>query len=325
VKAIFCESYGPLDGLKYRDVADPEPQSGEVLVAVKACGVNFPDGLLVQGLYQDKPPLPFIPGIEFAGDVVGVGANVTGMAVGTRVLGFSSRYGAYAEKICSPATNITPIPARMSYDEAANLVCAHGTAHHALKQRANLKPDETLLVLGAAGGTGIAAVQIGKAMGATVIAACSSQEKLAAAKSHGADHLINYSEQDLKTALRELTDGKGVDVVFDPVGGEPFNVASRNMARNGRLLVVGFASGTIPQFPVNLALVKEFSVIGVFWGSFVRHEPQLFGANMKELFAWYEAGKVRVLASESHPLSNAATALQRLMDRQVIGKVTLVP
>ena len=325
MKAIVCENFGALDQLKYAEVKAPSPQTGEVVVEVKACGVNYPDALLVQGLYQERPPLPFIPGIEFAGDVVQLGSNVNALALGTRVLGFSPGYGAYAERIGCAATNVIPIPADMPYVEAANLICAHGTAHHALKQRAQLRSGETLLVLGAAGGTGIAAVQIGKAMGARVIAACSSDEKLAAAKANGADLLINYAQQDLKSTLREMTGGNGVDVVYDPVGGDAFNACSRSMARNGRLLVVGFASGTIAQLPMNLPLVKEFSVIGVFWGSFARHEPQLLADNMQELFRWYAEKQIRVLVSEQLPLSQAADALTRLVQRQVVGKVALIP
>lgn len=325
MKAIVCESYGPVNQLKYIDVSDPVPKDDEVAVAIKACGVNFPDALLVQGLYQDKPSLPFIPGIEFAGEIIGVGAKVDGLKKGTRVLGTSSRYGTYAERIASPANNVIPIPNEMVYEDAANLLCAHGTAHHALKQKARLQAGETLLVVGAAGGTGIAAVQIGKAMGARVIAACSSAEKLAIAKANGADLLVNYSEQDLKGALKEITAGKGVDVVYDPVGGDIFNACSRSMARNGRLLVVGFASGVVPQFPINLALVKEFSVVGVFWGSFVRHEPRGFAENMSELFQWYRDKKISVVTDEKFPLARAAEALQRLIDREVAGKLVLVP
>ncbi|MFT3930960.1 MAG: NADPH:quinone oxidoreductase family protein [Spongiibacteraceae bacterium] len=325
MKAIVCESYGAVNQLKYIDVGDPTPNDNEVVVSVRACGVNFPDALLVQGLYQDRPPLPFIPGIEFTGDIVAVGAKTEGLAIGTRVLGTSSRYGTYAEKIASPANNVIPIPNEMSYEDGANLLCAHGTAHHALKQKARLQAGETLLVLGAAGGTGIAAVQIGKAMGARVIAACSSAEKLAIAKANGADLLINYGEQDLKAALKEITANKGVDVVFDPVGGEAFNVCARSMARNGRLLVVGFASGVIPQLPINLTLVKEFSVVGVFWGSFVRNEPRVFADNMGELFQWYRDKKISVVTDEKLPLAQAAVALQKLIDREVVGKVVLVP
>lgn len=325
MKAIVCEEYGALAQLKFIETKNPEAAADEVVVAVRACGVNYPDALLVQGLYQDRPPLPFTPGIEFAGDIVVAGAAAGDLRSGMRVLGVSPRYGAFAEQIACPARNIIRMPADMSYEDAANLLCAHGTAHHALKQKAQLQPGETLLVLGAAGGTGLAAVQIGKAMGARVIAACSSAEKLDIAKASGADLLINYRDRDLKAALKDITQGRGVDVVFDPVGGEAFNACARSMARKGRLLVVGFASGVIPQLPVNLALVKEFSVIGVFWGSFIRHEPALFADNMDELFRWHREQKIGVVTAAKLPLASAAEALQRLVDRAVVGKLVLVP
>lgn len=325
MKAIVCTKFAPLDQLQYAEVDKPLPQAGEVLVSVKAAGVNYPDALLVQGLYQDRPAVPFVPGIEFAGDVIDVGEGVSGIDSGTRVLGFSSNYGAYAEQVCCPAHNVIPIPDSMCYADAASLACAHGTAHHALRQRANLQPGEVLVVLGAAGGTGIAAVQIGKALGARVIAACSSEEKLATARDNGADDLIHYGEDDIRKSIKRLTDGRGADVVFDPVGGAAFEACSRSMARNGRLLVVGFASGDIPQLAMNLPLMKEYSVTGVFWGSFTQHEPALFAANMKELFGWYRDGKVRVIIDAELPLSETATALNRVMQRQVKGKLVLVP
>ncbi|MYM64421.1 NADPH:quinone oxidoreductase family protein [Pseudomaricurvus sp. HS19] len=325
MKAIVCNEFAPLDQLAYMDVPDPEAGANEVVVSVKAAGVNYPDALVVQGLYQAKPPRPFIPGFEFAGDVTAVGAGVQGLPVGARVMGLSPAYGAYAEKIAVPALAVIPIPDDMSYADAANLACAHGTAHHALKQRAQLQSGETLLVLGAAGGTGIAAVQIGKAMGATVIAACSSAEKLAVAKENGADVLINYRDQDLRQALKEATAGKGVDVVYDPVGGEAFDACTRSMARNGRLLVIGFASGKIPTLPVNMTLVKEYSVTGVFWGNFTQHEPAVYADNLKELFQWYLQGQVTVVTDASMPLAEAPTALARLMDRDVKGKLVLIP
>ncbi|MCP3906516.1 MAG: NADPH:quinone oxidoreductase family protein [Oceanicoccus sp.] len=325
MKAIVCEEFAPLDQLKYTDVPEPTPQENEVVVDIKAAGVNFPDGLLVQGLYQVKPPLPFIPGMEFSGVVAEQGADAKVLATGTRVLGLSTGTGAFAEKIaCNPKT-LVPIPDTMSHTDAANLLCAHGTAHHALKQRGQLKAGETLLVLGAAGGTGIAAVQIGKAMGANVIAACSSAEKLAIAKENGADELINYSDQDLKSTVKELTGGKGVDVVYDPVGGEAFDSCSRSMARNGRLLVIGFASGTIPQLPINLTLVKEYSVVGVYWGSFTQHEPAVFAENMKELMRWYSEDKVRLVTDREFPLSETSAALAKVMNRDVKGKLVLIP
>ncbi len=325
MKAIVCEQYAAIDQLQYQEIADPQPADNEVVVSVKAAGVNFPDALIVQGLYQDKPALPFTPGIEFAGDIISCGKNVAKLTPGTRVLGFSSGYGAYAEQVKCPAFSVIPLPDDMPNVDAANLVCAHGTAQHALKQRANLQAGETLVVLGAAGGTGIAAVQIGKAMGARVIAVCSSDEKLTIAKANGADELVNYSEQNLKTEIKRLTDGKGADVVFDPVGGDAFNHCSRSMARNGRLLIIGFASGEIPNLPINLTLVKEYSVIGVFWGSFTQHEPNVFAENMKELFQWYRDKQIKVITDAEIPLEKAVDALHLMVNREVKGKVVLIP
>lgn len=325
MKAIVCDVFGPVEKLDYREVENPKPASDEVLVNIRAAGVNFPDGLLVQGLYQVKPECPFTPGNEFAGEVAGLGEGVTQYKVGDKVIGLSTNFGAYAEQICCPAERLMPMPSSMDFAEASALVLATGTAHHALRQRARLQPGETLLVLGAAGGTGTAAVQIGKAMGARVIAGCSSDEKLAHAQHNGADELINYSTEDLKTRVRELTKGKGVDVVYDPVGGELFDICARSMAPNGRLLVIGFASGTIPSLPVNLALVKEYAVVGVFWGTFTRREPDVFAQNMKELYSWYEQGKVSLHIDDSLPLSQASQALERVLSRQVKGKVVLLP
>ncbi|WP_193164774.1 NADPH:quinone oxidoreductase family protein [Microbulbifer hainanensis] len=323
MKAILCEEYGPIENLRYTDLADPEAGRGEVRVAVKAVGVNYPDALLVQGLYQVKPQLPFVPGPEFSGVVDQVGEGGSWFNVGDRVLAFSPELGGCAEKVIVKQNMLVPIPSQMPYIDAANLLCAHGTAHHALKQRAQLQAGETLVVLGAAGGTGLAAVQIGKAMGARVIAVCSSASKLAVARENGADELINYSEQDLKQTIHDFTSGRGADVVFDPVGGDAFDSCTRVMARNGRLLVVGFASGRIPKLPVNLALVKEYSVMGVFWGSFATHEPETFAENMREMMGWYSAGKIRVVTEEVLPLKDTAVALQRLMDRKVTGKLAL--
>lgn len=325
MKAIVCEEFGPVADLAYKDVDEPQPGKGEVRVIVRAAGVNFPDGLLVQGLYQVKPERPFITGAEFCGEVEALGEGVKHLKVGQRFICSSRTYGGFADKAIVDARMVMPVTDDIPDIDAANLLCAHGTAHHALKQRARLKAKETLVVLGAAGGTGIAAVQIGKAMGARVIAACSSADKLALAKANGADELINYAEEDLKSRIKELTGGKGADVVYDPVGGDAFDACSRSMARNGRLLIVGFASGTIPQFPVNLSLVKEYSVVGVFWGSFVAHEPMVFMQNMQELFAWYRDGKVHLETDEVFPLSRAQDALNKVLGRQVKGKVVLVP
>ncbi|MFT6899717.1 MAG: NADPH2:quinone reductase [Paraglaciecola sp.] len=324
MKAIVCEEFAPVENLKYIEVADPVAAKGQVVVDIKACGVNFPDGLLVQGLYQMKPEFPFIPGNEVAGVISEVGEGVRHLKVGMRVIALCM-LGGYAQKVACPATHVLPIPDEIPDEEAAALVTAHATAHHALKQRANIQPGETLLVTGAAGGTGLAAVQIGKLMGAKVIAVCSTQEKLDVAKENGADILINYTEVDLKTTIKEVTEGKGVDVVYECVGGDTFNACSRAMAWNGRLLVVGFAGGTIPQFPVNLALVKGFSVMGVFWGSFTQHQPKDFAANMHELLGWYVQGKVKVVVDEVLPLEQAKDALNKVMNREVKGKMTLRP
>lgn len=324
MKAIVCKEFAEIDKLQVEQVPDPVIKKGHVLVDVKASGVNFPDGLLVQGLYQMKPDFPFIPGNEVAGVISELGEGVTNVKVGQRVIALCM-LGGYAEKVLCPATHVLPLPDAIPDEEAAALVTAHATAHHALKQRAQIKAGETLLVTGAAGGTGLAAVQIGKVMGAKVIAVCSTQEKLEIAKENGADVLINYTEEDLKSAIKQATDGKGADVVYECVGGDTFDVCSRSMAWKGRLLVIGFAGGTIPEFPVNLALVKGYSVVGVFWGSFTQHQPHDFATNMQELLGWYLQGKVKVRVDDALPLAQAKQALHKVMGRQVKGKMVLTP
>lgn len=324
MKAIVCHEFGPVENLEYKEVPSPVAGKGEVVISVEAAGVNFPDGLLVQGLYQMKPPTPFVPGSEVAGIIESVGEDVSHLSIGQKVVAATMLNG-FAEKLAVNAHMVMPLPKEIPCDEAAGLLTAHATAHHGLKQRANLQPGETILITGAAGGTGLAAVQIAKAMGATVIAACSSAEKLAVAKSNGADVLINYSEKELKTELKTITKGKGVDVVYECVGGDTFNACARNMAWNGRLLVVGFASGEIPKFAVNLALVKGFSVVGVFWGTFIQKQPKDFIANMHELMKWYVKGKVKVIIDEAFPLEQAAQAIEKVMSRQVKGKVIVCP
>ncbi|WP_100656974.1 NADPH:quinone oxidoreductase family protein [Alteromonas flava] len=324
MKAIVCNEFGPVEDLVYQDIDDVSVKKGHVVVDVEAAGVNFPDGLLVQGLYQMKPERPFVPGNEVAGTVSAIGEGVQGVEVGQRVIALCM-LGGYAEKVLVPQTHIMPLPDAIPSEEAAALVTAHATAHHALKQRAQLQAGETLVVTGAAGGTGLAAVQIGKLMGAKVIAVCSTAEKLATAKANGADVLINYTEQDLKEAIKQATDGKGADVVYECVGGDTFHACSRTMAWNGRLLVIGFAGGEIPEFPVNLALVKGYSVVGVFWGSFTQHQPQDFAQNMRELLTWYVQGKVKVIVDECLPLPDAKVALEKVMGRAVRGKMVLKP
>lgn len=323
MKAIICKDYGSLDDLVLEDTAGPTAGEKDLLIKVLSAGVNFPDGLLVKGLYQAKPDTPFIPGMELCGEVLSCGSSASGFTIGDRIITTSKSYGAFAEQVAIPSTTAIKIPDSIDATHACNLLVAHGTAHHALKQRALLAPGENLVVLGAAGGTGLAAVQIGKAMGATVIAAASSDEKLELAKNNGADATINYSNESIKDAIREHTNGKGADVIYDPVGGELFDSSVRAMARNGRFLVIGFASGTIPKFPVNLALVKEFSIVGVFWGTFTQKEPAVFTANMKELLDWYQQGTVSVEIDRLFELKDTAAALSYVMDRRVKGKVAI--
>lgn len=322
MKAVIAREYGPIENLDYADWPEPEAKGRTVVVEAEAIGVNFPDGLLVQGLYQAKPPTPFIPGMEMAGRVSAVGEAVTKFKVGDRVVLFTSN-GAYAEKIGVDESQVIPLPDGISGADACALICGYGTSHHALKQRANLQPGETLVVLGAAGTTGLAAIQIGKVMGARVIAVASTPEKREIAKAAGADVTLGY--ENLKDTLKEATGGKGVDVGYDPVGGDMFDVLARSMAWNGRLLVIGFTSGKIPQFPVNLALVKGFSVVGVFWGTFTAKEPHLHEENMRELIGWQIAGKIKPVIEGTYPLSEAKEVLRRIHDRAVAGKLILKP
>jgi NADPH2:quinone reductase len=322
LKAILCDAYGPIADLRYGDAPDPAPGPKEVVIRAQAIGVNYPDGLLVQGLYQAKPPVPFTPGMEVVGVVTATGKEASRFKPGERVAALS-QLGAYAEQVKAHQNSVMPVPAGADAGAVTALMCGYGTAHHALKQRANLKAGETLVVTGAAGLTGLAAVEIGKAMGAKVIAVASSEEKREIAREHGADFALEYD--DLRNALKQATNDKGADVVFDVVGGDVFDSCARAMAWGGRLLVIGFTSGKIPQFPVNLALVKGFSVVGVFWGSFTAREPKVFADNMAELFGWYAAGKIRPLVERTFPLAKAAEALQLIHDRKAVGKIVLVP
>lgn len=322
MKAIIAREFGPIEALDYADWPEPEVSGDTVVIEAEAIGVNFPDGLLVQGLYQMKPQVPFVPGMEAAGRAVAVGPDVKSVKVGDRVAALST-IGSYAEKVGVKESAVMKLPDGMSAADACALICGYGTSHHALKQRGQLKPGETLCVLGASGATGVAAVQIGKAMGARVIAVASSDEKRAVAKSAGADIVLGY--ENLKDELKKITGGEGVDVAFDPVGGEVFDALSRSMGWNGRLLVIGFASGTIPKFPVNLSLVKGFSVVGVFWGAFTRKEPEVYSANMKELIGWYMSGKIKPVVEGTYPLADAAKVLSRVIGRGAVGKLILKP
>jgi NADPH:quinone reductase len=322
MKAIIARDFAPLDALEYGDWPEPAAGPRDVVIEAEAIGVNYPDGLLVQGLYQSKPPVPFVPGMEIAGRVVAVGAEVKSVKVGDRA-GAMSMLGAYAERAAAPEQAVMKLPDGMPAADACALMCGYGTAHHALKQRGELKAGETLCVLGASGLTGLAAVQIGKAMDARVIAVASTEQKREIAREVGADIVLGYDN--LKDDIKAATGGKGVDVAFDPVGGEAFDALARSMGRGGRLLVIGFASGTIPKFPVNLALVKEFSVVGVFWGNFTRAEPAVYADNMRELIGWYMAGKVKPVIEGQYKLAEAPQVLKRVLGRGASGKLVLVP
>ena len=322
MKAIVCNNFGPIENIEYKEVDEPKIDKDSIIINVKSVGVNFPDGLLVQGKYQLKPETPFVPGMEIAGEIIELGSNVSNFKLGDRVAALSQLNG-YAEKAVVKTSSSFKIPKNMSYDDACALLCAYGTSHYALKQRGQLKKGETLVVLGASGSTGIAAIQIGKIMGAKVIAVASNSEKQKVAKENGADITIGYDN--LKDRLKEISGGRGVDVIFDPVGGDIFDTVARTMARRGRLLVIGFASGSIPKFAVNLALVKEFSVVGVFWGAFTRQETNEYKENMTELFGWYEKGLLNPLIEEEYHLSEAAPVLKKILDRGAKGKIVLRP
>jgi NADPH2:quinone reductase len=322
MKAVLCKAFGPAENLVLEEIASPEAKKNEVLLQVHAAGVNFPDTLIIEGKYQFKPPFPFSPGGEAAGVVTAVGEKVSHLKVGDRVMALTG-WGSFAEEVAVPGYNVIPVPASMDFASAAAFGMTYGTSMHALKQRANLQPGETLLVLGASGGVGLAAVEIGKAMGAKVIAAASSAEKLEVAKAAGADELINYSESNLKDEVKRLTGGQGADVIYDPVGGDLFDAAIRSIAWNGRLLVVGFASGRIPELPVNLALLKGAAVVGVFWGSFAQRQPQDNASNFQQLFAWHAEGKLKPLVSQTFPLAQTAEAINTLGQRKAVGKVVV--
>lgn len=322
MRAVMCKELGPPEKLVVEEVPSPEVKAGQVLVKVGACGVNFPDTLIIEGKYQHKPELPFSPGGEIAGEVIAIADDVKSVAIGDRVIAMCG-WGGFAEEIAIDADRVIPIPQEMDFVTASAFILTYGTSYHALKQRANIQPGETLLVLGAAGGVGLAAVELGKAMGAKVIAAASTTEKLQIAKDHGADELINYTETDLKDAVKELTGGKGVDVVYDPVGADLFEPAVRATGWNGRVLVVGFAGGYIPKLPVNLTLLKGCSVVGVFWGTFTRKQPADSIQNNKELIEMFLAGKVKPHVSETFPLEKACDALNVLANRQAKGKVVV--
>lgn len=322
MKAVMCEEYGPVEKLRFKQVANPTVGKGQLLIDVKAAGCNFPDALVIQGKYQIKVPPPFSPGGEGSGIVTAIGEDVSNYCVGDRVL-FYSLTGAFAEQIVIPAANAVIIPDEMSYTTAAGFLAAYGTGFHSFKQRANLKAGEHVLILGASGGLGSSAIQIAKAMGARVIACASSTEKLAACKELGADWLIDYNSEDLKTAIWEKTGRKDVDVIYDPVGGDYSEQAFRCIAPGGRHLVLGFTAGNIPSIPLNLPLVKEASLVGVFWNSWIKRYPDQHHENMADLFRLYLDGKIKPLISNTYPLEEYEKAFRCLAERRALGRIIL--
>jgi len=323
MKAVICDAFAQVDALKIGEAWLRPAGPDEVLIRVIAAGVNFPDGLIVQGKYQTKPPLPFTPGSEVAGRIEAVGAEVSAFQPGDLVLAFSG-IGAFAEFVTVPAAQVFNLPAGVDATIASGILITYGTSYHALKDRAALRPGETLLVLGAAGGVGLAAVELGALMGARVIAAASTPEKLELARSYGAAEVINYASEDLRERLKALTGGKGVDVVYDPVGGAATLTAVKSLAWGGRLLVVGFAGGDIPNIPANLLLLKSASALGVLWGMSLRDDPGHHARNIAEIVGWLAAGKIRPAIDSMLPLEQAVTAINHVMERRAQGKVILV-
>jgi NADPH:quinone reductase len=322
MRAVLCKELGGPEKLVVEDVPSPALRDGAVRVEIHAAGVNFADTLLIAGTYQDRPPLPFTPGMEVGGVVRDVGAGVTHVKPGDRVLASVGR-GGYAEEVVAEAEIVHRIPDGMDFVTAAGFPVAYSTSHGAFAWRGRLQAGEWVLVLGASGGVGLTAVEIAKAMGATVIAAAGGAEKLAVAKRAGADHLIDYTSEDLRDRVKAITGGRGVDVVYDPVGGDSFDQSLRCIAWEGRLIIIGFAAGRIPQIPANLVLVKNIDVIGFFWGSYRRYKPQLMAASYQHLFRWFEAGKLHPHVSHCLPLADVATAFDLLKTRKSTGKVVL--
>jgi NADPH2:quinone reductase len=324
MRAIRCNRYGPPQTLVVETLPDLQPGPGEVVIDVKAASVNFPDVLIIENKYQFKPPLPFTPGSEVAGIVRAVGEGVEHLRAGRRVAAFV-RVGGFAEQVLAPAEACMPLPDEADFETAAAFTLAYGTSHHAIVDRAALRAGETLLVLGAAGGVGLAAVEIGKALGARVIAAASTDEKLAIAREHGADATIRYDSEDLRERIAALTDGQGPDVIYDPVGGAYAEPAFRSIGWRGRYLVVGFAAGEIPKLPLNLALLKGASIVGVFWGEFAKREPQRNARAFEELVRWLGEGKLRPHISARYRLDQTPRALEDMAQRRVTGKIVVTP
>ncbi|MBI5334804.1 MAG: NADPH:quinone oxidoreductase family protein [Burkholderiales bacterium] len=321
--AWLCENPVGPEALVWKEVPTPEPGKGQVRVAIKAASLNFPDLLIVQNKYQMKPPLPFVPGAEFAGVVEAVGEGVSHLPVGTPVAGFVGT-GGFGTHTVAPAAQLMPLPPGFKFEDAAAFLCTYGTTYHALMDRAALQPGETVLVLGAAGGVGTAAIQIAKAAGAKVIAAASTDEKCALCKQLGADATINYSQGDIREQIKAATDGKGPDVVYDPVGGDLAEPVFRSIGWRGRYLVVGFAGGSIPSLPLNLTLLKGASILGVFWGEFARREPMKNAQALMQLAMWYAEGKIKPVIETQLPMSELKKGFELMASRGVRGKVVLV-
>jgi len=322
MKAVLCHDFGPPESLRLETIEAPTPGAHEALVDVAATALNFPDVLMIAGKYQSKPPLPFSPGGEIAGVVSAVGSEVTDAKVGDKVFA-GCGHGGMREQLCVDARSLRPIPDGMSFVQASGISTTYGTSYYALKQRANLQPGENLLVLGAGGGVGIAAVELGRAMGARVLAAASTEEKRAAALKAGAHEVIDYSDGDLKDKVKALTDGKGADVIYDPVGGDLFDQVMRCINWEGRVLVVGFAAGDIPRLPINLVLLKSCQVVGVFYGAFTARDPAATAQNFREILDFYTAGKIDPLIGQTFALQDYAEALRCLSERRAIGKVVI--
>lgn len=322
MRAMVCPALEGPDALEPRELPTPEPGPGEVRIDVRAAGVNFADTLMVTGRYQERPPLPFVPGLELAGEIAALGPGVEGFAPGRRVLAFVDR-GAFAEQAIARASDLVPLPDDIDDVTAAGFAIAYGTSYGALVWRAALRPGELLLVHGAAGGVGLTAVEVGKALGATVVATARGAEKLAIAKEHGADHVLDSDDPELVAKLKELSHPRGFDVVYDPIGGAAFDASLRTIAWEGRIVVIGFASGTVPQIPANILLVKNAAALGFYWGSYRKHDPQRIAASFAELFAWHRERRIRPHVSHRLPLERTAEALRLLLERRSTGKVVI--
>lgn len=324
MRAVVCREWGGPEKLAVEHVPSPALRDGAVRIQVQAAGVNFADLLLIAGQYQEKPAFPFRPGAEAAGVVTEVGSGVNNLKTGDRVMALTG-LGAFAEEAVVDAHRVLPMPAEMEFPAAAAFPVAYGTSHGALEWRAHLQAGEWLLVTGAAGGVGLTAVEIGKAMGARVIACAGSAEKLAIAQQHGADHLIDYSREDIRERVKAITGGRGADVIYDPVGGDAFDTSLRSIAWGGRIIIIGFAAGRVSQIPANIVLVKNIDVIGFYWGSYQAHKPDLLRSSFTQLFRWFQEGKLRPHVSHRLPLEQAAEALSLLQQRRSTGKVVLIP